>query len=128
MDLVPPVTTQYLVRARRPASRSAKLPARHLVGPTYCTPCKTLHSVAELTVTEDVHRTHGFELVGGVAFDGLTSMCNVVMEHMDHARGQGQIGGEKSAFGGVVTSGSIKLGGNNRADVGFGAERAASSS
>src|SRR5262249_54062022 len=78
----------------------------------------------QLRVVEDVQRTKGFELVGGVMFDGLTSMCNVVMEHMDHARGAGQIGGEKPAFGGVVQSGSVKLGGNNRADVGFGQSRA----
>lgn len=39
-------------------------------------------------------------------------------------RGQGLIGGEKPAFGGVVTSGSVKFGGNNRADVGFAQGRA----
>lgn len=123
VDLVPPVTTMYRVSCKVTGEPLAQLPGRHLVGPTYCTPCKTLHAVSELAVAEDVHRTKGFELVGGVAFDGLTSMTNVVMEHMDHARGQGQIGGEKPAFGGVVVSGSIKLGGNNRADVGFGQSR-----
>jgi hypothetical protein len=124
VDLVPPVTTQYLVACKKTGEALATLPARHLVGPIYCTPCKTLHAVNELAVTESVRRTKGFDLVGGVAFDGLTSMTGVVMEHMDHARGQGQIGGEKPAFGGVVISGSIKLGGNNRADVGFGQTRA----
>jgi hypothetical protein len=78
-----------------------------------------------MKVNEAIRRTKGFEEVGGVGYDGLTSMCNVVMEHMDHARGAGQIGGEKPAFGGVVTSGIIKLGGNNRADVGFGQTRGA---
>jgi len=123
VDLVPPVTTLYRVSCKRTGELLAQLPGRHLVAPTYCTPCKTLHALSELAVAEDVHRTKGFEMVGGVAFDGLTSMCNVVMEHMDHARGQGQIGGEKPAFGGIVVSGSIKLGGNNRADVGFGQSR-----
>jgi hypothetical protein len=123
VDLVPPVTTLYRVSCKATGEALAHLPARHLVGPTYCTPCKTLHAVNELAVVEDVHRTKGFELVGGVAYDGLTSMTNVVMEHMDHARGAGQIGGEKPAFGGIVVSGSIKLGGNNRADVGFGQSR-----
>jgi hypothetical protein len=123
VDLVPPVTTLYHVSCTKTGEKLAQLPVRGLVTPTYCTPCKTLHAVSELTIVEDVHRTRGFELVGGVAFDGLTSMTGVVMEHMDHARGQGQIGGEKPAFGGVVVSGSIKLGGNNRADVGFGQTR-----
>lgn len=124
VDLVPPVTTAYTVSCSKTGEKLAQLPARGLVGPIFCTPCKTLHAVNELTVVEDVHRTRGFEQVGAVAFDGLTSMTSVVMEFMDHARGQGMIGGEKPAFGGVVISGSTKLGGNNRADVGFGQSRA----
>jgi hypothetical protein len=124
VDLVPPVTTQYLVSCSKTGERLANYPVRALVSPMYCTPCKTLHGLAELSVVEQVARTKGFELVGGVAYDGLTSMTGVVMEFMDHSRGQGQIGGEKPAFGGVVISGSIKLGGNNRADVGFGQSRA----
>jgi len=123
VDLTPPVTTLYTVHCSKTGERLAQLPTRSAVGPTYCAPCKTLHSGAELNVTEETHRTRGFELVGGVAFDGLTSMTNTVLEHMDDARGQGQIGGEKSSFGGVVTSGVVKMGGNNRADVGFGQSR-----
>jgi hypothetical protein len=123
VDLVPPVTTQYLVSCRASGELLAKLPTYGAVGPTWCATCKTLHPLHELTVQEHATRTKGFELVGGVAFDGLTSMTGVVMEHMDHARGHGHIGGEKPAFGGVVVSGSIKLGGNNRADVGFGQTR-----
>jgi hypothetical protein len=123
VDLVPPVTTQYIVSCGQTGEVLATLPTRAQVTPLYCTPCKTLHALGELRVREEVHRTRGFELVGGVAFDGLTSMTGVVMEHMDIARGAGQIGGEKPAFGGVVISGSVKLGGNNRADVGFGQSR-----
>ena len=122
VHLVPPVTTVYQVSCPQ-GLLLAQLPTRGLVGPTYCSACRTLHAVSELQIREDVHQTKGFELVGGVAFDGLTSMTGGVMEHMDHARGQGQIGGEKPAFGGIVVSGSIKLGGNNRADVGFGQSR-----
>jgi hypothetical protein len=122
VDLVPPVTARYLVTC--PAGHLlASLPTRNAITPTYCMSCKELIQFAQLQVAESVARTRGFERVGGVAFDGLTSMTGVVMEHMDHARGQGQIGGEKPAFGGVVVSGSIKLGGNNRADVGFGQTR-----
>lgn len=122
--LVPPMTTRYTVSCRKSGETLAQLPSSHLIAPTYCTPCKTLHAVAELNVVEDVHRTKGFELVGGVAYDGLTSMGSLVLDHMDEARGAGQIGGEKSAFGGVVISGSVKFGGSNRADVGFGQTRA----
>ena len=51
-------------------------------------------------------------------------MGSVVLDHMDESRGAGQIGGEKSAFGGTVVSGSVKFGGSNRADIGFGQTRA----
>ena len=123
VELVPPVTTLYRVSCTKTGAELARLQVRVLVGPTYCPDCKTVHAVSELTVVETAQRTRGFELVGGVAYDGLTSMTGVVMEFMDHARGQGQISGEKAAFGGNVISGSIKLGGNNRADVGFGQTR-----
>lgn len=123
VELVAPVTAAYTVRDKEGHVLSV-LPARSLMTPTFCSVCKTMVATSEQFVTETVKRTKGFENVGGVAFDGLTSMTSVVMEHMDHARGQGQIGGEKPAFGGVVVSGAIKLGGNNRADVGFGQTRA----
>lgn len=123
IDLVPPVTTLYTLACRKTGETLATLPTRAVITPTYCTPCKAMHGVPELNITETVKRTPGFELVGGVAFDGLTSMTNEVLSFMDHARGAGQVGGEKSAFGGVVISGSVKLGGTNRADIGLGQSR-----
>jgi len=95
-----------------------------LLQPMYCSECKALIPRESMVIQSVSRRTKGLELIGGVAFDGLTSMSNVVMDHMDHARGAGDIGGEKPAFGGVVISGDTKLGGNNRADVGFGQSRA----
>jgi len=123
VELSPALTTLYTVSCPKTGEQLGQLPSRSGVGPTYCKACKTLHNAQEVVVVEQVHRSRGFEQVGGVAFDGLTSMTNAVLDHMDHARGQGQIGGEKSAFGGVVLSGSIKLGGTNRADIGFGQTR-----
>jgi len=95
-----------------------------LLQPVFCSECKTLIGKDAMIIDQTSKRTKGLELIGGVAFDGLTSMSNVVMDHMDHARGAGDIGGEKPAFGGVVISGDTRLGGNNRADVGFGQSRA----
>jgi len=123
ITMVPPVTTKYAITCPQ-GHPIASVPAASLIVNSFCATCKQMIPRDQLRVREDVQRTRGFEAVGGVLFDGLTSMCNVVMEHMDHARGSGQIGGEKAAFGGVVQSGSIKLGGNNRADVGFGQSRA----
>jgi hypothetical protein len=123
IELVPPVTTLYTLTCRKTGELLATLPTRGVITPTYCTPCKTLHPQSELNIAETVKRTPGFEMVGGVAYDGLTSMTNEVLSFMDHARGAGQVGGEKSAFGGVVISGSVKLGGTNRADIGLGQSR-----
>jgi len=117
VDLVPALTTAYNVSCDK-GHQLARLPTRS-VGPTFCDACKTIIPVANQTIVESVQITRGFETVGGVAYDGLTSMSDVVMDHMDQQRGQGHIGGEKSAFGGVLSSGSVKFGGNNRADVGF---------
>ena len=123
VDLVPPVTALYTVSCRKTGAQLAALPVRGVVTPTFCPDCKTIHPLGELNVAEAVKRTRGFEQVGGVAFDGLTSMTNEVLSFMDHSRGAGQVGGEKSAFGGVIISGSVKLGGTNRADIGLGQSR-----
>lgn len=123
VSLVPPVTVKYHVYCSKGHPLSV-VPAASLINPTFCGPCNAFMTVAELRVREEANRTKGFELIGGVGFDGLTSMGDVVLDHMDLQRGEGLIGGEKSAFGGVVTSGMHKFGGNNRADVGFGQTRA----
>ncbi len=123
VKLVPPVTTKYHVTCRK-GHPLMSVPAISLVVPTYCNECRELTTHADMLVTEEAQRTKGFELVGGVGFDGLTSMGDVVLDHMDLQRGEGLIGGEKSAFGGVVKSGTHSFGGNNRADVGFGQTRA----
>lgn len=123
VQLVPPVTVKYVVTCPKGHPLST-VPAISLVSPMFCTPCGQFIGQPDLRVTEEATRTKGFEAVGGVGFDGLTSMGDVVLDHMDLQRGEGLIGGEKSAFGGVVISGTHKFGGNNRADVGFGQTRA----
>ncbi len=123
VELVAPVTTKYTLSC--PNGHLINTVQHHVqIIPQYCAECKQMVAVIQYQIAESVQRTKGFEAVGGVFFDSLTSMCHTVMEHMDNARGAGLIGGEKPAFGGVVQSGSVKMGGNNRADVGFGQSRA----
>lgn len=123
VPLIAPITTRYALSC--PNGHPLKsVPAASLIVPTFCATCKLMVSREGMQVTESVERTKGFEMIGGVAYDGLTSMANVVMESQDHMRGQGMIGGEKSSFGGVVVSGAVTFGGNNRADVGFAQTRA----
>src|SRR5437762_12957491 len=123
VELVPPVTTRYQVTCPKGHALQT-VPSRSLVVPMFCTPCGQYVGQSDLQVAETATRTKGFEQIGGVAFDGLTSMSDVVLDHNDMARGEGLIGGEKAAFGGVVQSGSLKFGGTNRADIGFGQSRA----
>lgn len=122
VELVAPVTTRYTVSCKQGHPLST-VPSRALIAPMFCTPCNQFVPLQDLQVIETAQRTRGFEAVGGVGFDGLTSMTDVVLDHMDLQRGEGLIGGEKPAFGGVVVSGSQKFGGNNRADIGFGQSR-----
>jgi hypothetical protein len=101
------------------------VPAPSLIVPTFCAECKQLPAPNEVKYKETVRQTKGFETVGGVAFDSLTSMSGgTILDEMDRQRGAGLISGEKAAFGGVVMSGSMKFGGNNRADIGFAQTRA----
>ena len=123
VGMVPPITVKYFVSCKK-GHPLCTVPAVNLIAPMYCTPCQAFTGLPDMLVREEAARTKGFEQVGGVFFDGLTSMGDVVLDHMDLQRGEGLIGGEKSAFGGVVTSGTHKFGGNNRADVGFGQTRA----
>lgn len=98
--------------------------AQSLLKPVLCKECNRLIQRPEMIVSEQVHQNKGFEAIGGVSYDGLSSMCGVVLEEMDRMRGHGLIGGEKSSFGGNVVSGTQRWGGNNRADVGFAQTRA----
>jgi hypothetical protein len=124
VQLVPPITATYTVHC--PKGHHLKtVPAQDLAfQPTYCAECREMITSAMMQVTEAVKQTKGFEQVGGVFFDGLSSMCGWFMGDMDERRGAGMIAGEKSALGGPIISGNVKFGGNNRADYGFAQSRA----
>lgn len=124
VQMVAPVTAKYETYCGK-GHLLQTVPSPSLIVPTFCGQCKALPAPNEVRFKEMVKQTKGFELVGGVAFDSLSSMAGgTVLDEMDRQRGAGLIGGEKSSFGGVVLSGSMKFGGNNRADIGFAQSRA----
>lgn len=58
--------------------------------------------------------TPGFEQVGAVLFDGITSMCDWTMTDLADRSARKELGGEDAAIGGIVKSGSMDFTGNNR--------------
>ncbi|KKM60506.1 hypothetical protein LCGC14_1541180, partial [marine sediment metagenome] len=65
----------------------------------------------------------GFEQIGAYVFDGLTSTGNWIVDDLAARQGRAELAGEKGAIGGIVMSGGLKIGGGNRAHVGFGQRR-----
>jgi hypothetical protein len=123
VPLVGPIQMTYTLRCNQ--GHPLKTVAHDsLIVPMLCPTCKVMITRDQLQIETSSRRTPGFEQVGGVAYDGLSSMTSVVMMDMDWRRGKGLIGGEKSAFGGTIQSGDEYFGGNNRADVGFAQTRA----
>lgn len=68
--------------------------------------------------------TKGFEDVGAVCYDGLTSCSDWWTNDLAGRQARLEIAGEKSALGGIILSGDEKMGGGNRAQVGFAQKRA----
>ncbi len=121
--LVPPVTARYDLFCQK-GHHLKTVPSVSMITPIFCGQCKEMVTQAAMRVQETVAQTRGFEQVGGVFYDGLTSMCGWFMGELDVSRGHGLISGEKPPLGGPVLSGGVKFGGNNRADYGFAQTRA----
>ncbi len=65
----------------------------------------------------------GFAEIGAYVFDGLTSTGSWIVDDLAARQGRAELAGEKGAIGGIVMSGTLKIGGGNRAHVGFGQRR-----
>jgi hypothetical protein len=121
--LVPPITDRYTMRC--PQGHVVKtVPFQSLLTAAICPTCKNHVTKETMQVTRETRRTKGFELVKGIAFDGLTSFLNWQMTDLAGRAGRLELKGEESALGGRIQSGDIFLGGNNRAHYGFVQSRA----
>ena len=116
--LVPPITQRFTMKC--PQGHVVKVvPFAALMTPALCPSCQT-HVTRETMLVERTRaRTKGFEPVGAVAFDDLTSMLQWQMDDMAGRHARQEIKGEDSALGGRITSGDLVLGGNNRSHYGF---------
>lgn len=121
--LVPPVTERYEMYC--PAGHLVKTVAfQHELTPTKCPECAVHVTVQNMRAERTTARTKGLEQVGAVFFDSLTSMQSWQLSDLSLQSGQQELGGEKSALGGIVKSGDMRFGGNSRAHVGFAQTRA----
>jgi len=116
--LVPPITERYIMSC--PNGHVVKtVPFQNLLTAALCPQCKTHTTKENMKVEKSAVRTRGFEQVGAVAFDGLTSFLNWQMTDMARRTATMELKGEETALGGRIVSGDIALGGNNRAHYGF---------
>lgn len=116
--LVPPLTEKYVMAC--PNGHQVRVVAQKaLLVPTLCPECKVMVTRENMSVAASVARTRGFEQVGAVAYDGLTSFLSWQMDDMAGRHARQELKGEDSAMGGRIVSGDIVLGGNNRSHYGF---------
>ena len=118
VPLVPPITERYTMRC--PNGHVVKVVRfQNLLTPAVCKGCQLHVTKDTMQVERESHRTKGFEAVGAVAYDGMTSFLNWMMNDMARRTATLELRGEETALGGRIVSGEIALGGNNRAHYGF---------
>lgn len=123
--LVAPVLTTFEIHC--PAGHLlATYSAVTSLSPLACTECKKAIPTTDFRIRQITRRTKGLEAVGGVGFDGFSSAQTWILDNMSERAGRAEIGGEKSALGGIIREGDFISGGNNRAQFGFAQSRAAS--
>lgn len=121
--LVPPITERYDMYC--PSDHLIKtVPFQALLTPAMCPTCRVHTTKENMRVTKTAGQTKGFENIGVVAFDGLSSMISWMLSDMGQRSGRLELKGEEGAIGGKIISGDLKLGGNTRSHVGFGQSRA----
>lgn len=122
VQMIPPITEQYSMAC--PQGHLVKaVPFQSLLTATMCPTCRVMVDRSNMQVTKTAAVTKGFEPVGAVAFDGLTSMLSWMMSDMGQRAGRLELKGEEGAIGGKITSGEMKLGGSSRSHYGFAQSR-----
>lgn len=88
-----------------------------------CTPGDNLVTAQNMTVKDVLKANRGFEDVGGVFYDGLSSMLSWIKLELGHRAGRLELKGEEGAIGGKVKSGDMSFGGVTRSHIGFTQDR-----
>lgn len=118
VEMVPPVAKRWVIRC--PQGHEVKaVVSQSLIQPMPCPVCKRVILKPEMTVQEVMNKTAGFESVGAVCYDGLSSMLSWQMQEMAQRAGRLELKGEEGALGGKIISGDLRFGSSNRAHYGF---------
>ena len=119
VELVPPVSETFeMVCPNGHLVKTVAFQAQ--LTPQPCPTCKVAVGPTNMKVTRASRVTKGFETVGARMYDGVSSAASWLLDDLSHRN----LGGENSRLGGVVDSGGMRFGENNRAQVGFTQNRA----
>src|SRR5665213_3449111 len=122
-EMVPPITEAYAMHC--PQGHLVKtVPFQSMLTPSLCPTCKVLTDKSNAKVAKTSHPTKGFEQIGAICFDGLTSMLSWMMSDMGQRAGRLELKGEEGAIGGKIRSGDMNFGGSSRSHYGFAQSRA----
>ena len=92
---------------------------------TACPTCKTMTNKENcLEIKKETIVNPGFEDIGGVGYDSLTSMSEWCMTEMNYRAGQGTLGGMKGNINTIISDGQL-FGTGGMAAVGFAQNRVA---
>lgn len=118
VEMVPPVALRFEMRCAD-GHLVKSVPSESLLTAAICPTCKKPVTKQDMRVTKTIARNKGFEDVGAVMFDGLSSMLAWELREMGHRAGRLELKGEESSIGGKVKSGDLSFGGSTRSHVGF---------
>jgi len=128
--LVEPFTTIYTLRCPNGHVVKTSTDRKQAILRKECQQCKeegkqVLVDQKNGQLALATNRTPGFEQIGGVAFDGLTSMQGDIMMDLSNRSATGNLGGAESALGGKIIDNEFRCGGNNQSHYNFAQLRAA---
>lgn len=119
VEMVPPVAIRFALTCAQ-GHLLKTVPSESLILPTPCAQCNhQIYTKQNMQVARTIAVNDGFEHVGAVCFDGLSSMLSWEMMELGHRAGRMELKGEEAAIGGKVKSGDLNFGGVTRSHVGF---------
>lgn len=116
VPMIGPTTTIYEQQCGSCGGLIVRTRFRSKVKNQTCPQCHQPATLQTSKVTQTTQQTKGFEMIGGLGYDGLTSFSDWYLQDMSHRK---NLEGEKAALGGEIESGSITFRGNNRSQVGM---------